>query len=60
MIYAEIYRIILNRVILTLLDYKGDYILNNLIKHIPVTNKLPFSLDELKNDIFEIKYYDTE
>lgn len=60
MIYVEIYRIILNRVILKLLDYNGDYILNNLIEPIPVTNKLPFSLDELKNDIYEIKYYDTE
>ena len=60
MVYAEIYRIILNRVILTLLDYNGDYILNNQIKPIPVKNKLPFSLDELKKDIYEIKYYDTE
>ena len=59
-IYSEIYRIILNRVILTLLDYNGDYLLNNLIEPIPITNKLPFSLDELKNNIYEIKSYDIE
>lgn len=60
MIYSEIYRIILNRVILTLLDYNGDYILNNFVAPIPITNKLPFSLDELKNNIYEIKYYDID
>ena len=60
MIYAEIYRIILNRIILTLLDYKGDYILNNLTESIPLKNKIPFSLDELKNNIYEIEFYDIE
>ena len=60
MIYSEIYRIILNRVILTLLDYNGDYILNNFVASIPITNKIPFSLDELKNNIYEIKYYDID
>ena len=60
MIYVEIYRIILNRVILKLLDYNGDYILNNFVAPIPITNKLPFSLDELKNNIYEIKYYDID
>ena len=59
-IYSEIYRIIINRVILRVLDYNGDYILNNLVEPIPIINKLPFSLDELKNNIFKIKSYDIE
>lgn len=40
-IYSEIYQIIINRLILILLDYNGDYIFNNQEKPIPVTNKLP-------------------
>lgn len=56
-IYSKIYHIILNRAILILLDYDGDYILNNQIEPIPIRNKLPYSLEELKNNIFKIKTY---
>ena len=44
----------------TQLCNNGDYILNNLVEPIPIINKLPFSLDELKNNIFKIKSYDIE
>ena len=58
-LYSEIYHIILNRVILILLGYEGNYRINNQIQSC-VYNKIPYSIKELKEDIYQFKQYSIE
>lgn len=58
-VYSKIYQIILNRVILILLNYEGEYLVTNLIKPILISDKIPYTLKKLRDEVFEIKYYKT-
>ena len=49
----------MNRVILIILGYDGNYYINNKIQP-KVRNKLPYSFKELKKDIFQIKSYEND
>ena len=55
-IYSELYHIILNRVILILLGYDGEYILENHIQS-NVYKALPYSFDEIKDGIYHFKIF---
>ena len=58
-IYSEVYHVIVNRVILSLLGYDGPYYMNNIIQS-KVQKGLFYSFEELKEDIFQIKSYEND
>ena len=58
-ICADVYRIILNRVILLLLDFDGEYVMDKL-NHFPIFNAIPYSLEEMKNDVYQLKSHTIE
>ena len=57
-VYSKIYQVMLNRVILILLNYEGEYVFTNLIQPILISDKIPYTLETLRDEVFEIKYYD--
>lgn len=57
-IYSKIYQVMLNRVILILLNYEGEYVVTNLIQPILISDKIPYTLETLRDEVFEIKSYD--
>ena len=59
-IYTDVYQIIINRVILTLLDYDGLYLIHNSVQPISIHDKIPYSLEKLRDEIYEIKNYEIE
>lgn len=58
-VYSEVYHVIMNRVILILLGYDGKYYMKDLIQS-NIHNKLPYSIKELKEDIYQFKYFSEE
>ena len=56
-IYTEIYQILLNRVILTLLGFDGLYHINDFVDPVLISEKIPYSLEELRDDIYQLKTY---
>ena len=56
---ADVYRIILNRVILLLLDYDGEYVINKM-NHISIYDKIPYSLEEMRDNIYQLESYTIE
>ncbi len=59
-IYTEVYKILVNRVILTLLSYDGLYHIHDFISPVQISDKIPYSLEELRDDIYQLKYYDID
>lgn len=59
-IYAEVYQIIVNRVILMLLDYEGLYSVHDSVEPMCIYDKIPYSLEELRDEIYEMKYYEID
>lgn len=57
-IYTEVYQILVNRVILTLLGFEGLYHVHDSVEPIQISEKIPFSLEELRDDIYQLKTYD--
>ena len=56
---ADVYRIILNRVILLLLDFDGEYVIDKR-NHISIYDKIPYSLKEMRDDIYQLESYTIE
>ncbi|MBE6500461.1 MAG: hypothetical protein E7Z80_07970 [Methanobrevibacter thaueri] len=59
-IYSHIYHTLLNRVILILLDYNREYTITNLIPPIQVSNKIPYTIEKLRDEVFKIRYFNTD
>lgn len=59
-IYTEVYRILVNRAILTLLGFEGSYHINDFVEPLKISDKIPYSLEELRDDIYQIKTYDID
>lgn len=59
-IYAEVYQILVNRAILTLLDFDGLYHINDFVNPLQISQKIPYSLEELRNDVYQLKTYDID
>lgn len=55
-IYSIIYHSLVNRCILKLLHFNGQYNISTLINPIDLSDEIPYSINELKN-IFEIKSF---
>ena len=56
---ANVYRIILNRVILLLLNFDGEYVIDKM-NHTSIYNKIPYSLEEMRDDIYKLESYTIE
>lgn len=59
-IYTEVYQILLNRVILTLLGFDGLYHINDFVGPVQISEKIPYSLEELRDDIYQLKSYEID
>lgn len=59
-IYTEVYQILVNRAILTLLHFEGLYHINDFVEPVQLSDKIPYSLEELRDDIFIIETYDID
>ena len=59
-IYAEVYQILVNRVILTLLDFDGLYNIHDFVDPVQILEKIPYSLEELRDDVYQLKTYDVD
>lgn len=59
-IYTEVYQILLNRVILILLGFDGFYHIHNFVSPIQISEKIPYSLEELRDDIYQLKTYEVD
>lgn len=59
-IYTEVYQILVNRVILTLLDFDGLYHVHDFAEPVQISDKIPYSLEELRDDIYQLKTYDID
>lgn len=56
---ADVYRIILNRVILLLLDFDGEYVIDER-NHVSIYDKIPYSLEEMRDDVYQLESYTIE
>lgn len=59
-IYAEVYQILVNRVILTLLDFDGLYHIHDFVDPVQISQKIPYSIEELRDDVYQLKTYDVD
>ena len=59
-IYTEVYQILVNKVILTLLDFDGLYHVHDFAEPVQISDKIPYSLEELRDDIYQLKTYDID
>lgn len=59
-IYAEVYQVLVNRVILTLLDFDGLYNIHDFVDPVQILEKIPYSLEELRDDVYQLKTYDVD
>lgn len=59
-IYTEVYQILVNRAILTLLGFEGLYHIHDSVTPVQISDKIPLSLEELRDDIYQLKTYDID
>lgn len=59
-IYTEVYQILVNRVILTLLGFDGLYNIHDFAEPVQIADKIPYSLEELRDDIYQLKTFDID
>ena len=59
-IYTEVYQILVNRVILTLLDFDGPYHITDFADPVQISDKIPYSIEELRDNIYRLKTYDID
>lgn len=59
-IYSEVYQILVNRVILTLLDFDGLYHIHDFVDPVQISQKIPYSIEELRDDVYQLKTYDVD
>lgn len=59
-IYADVYQILVNKVILTLLDFDGLYNIHDFVDPVQISQKIPYSLEELRDDVYQFKTYDVD
>lgn len=59
-IYTEVYQILVNRTILILFGFEGSYHITDFVEPVQISDKIPYSLEELRDDIYQNKTYDID
>lgn len=59
-VYSDMYQVLVNRVILTLLDFDGEYIFHNLAEPINISDKISYSIDQLIDNVYQFKSFNVD